>query len=138
MSDKINAIDKKNMMLDKMDEINEHSSTMSITCNCSHSEIAMFQFTQLDIKDPTIPYVNVSDVKMDNHNEKFKTVANLDKHDRKFHITKEPVPKHRCSQYTKISQNKKNLYDHMTTENKICLICEKVFHLKGHWIIIGK
>ena len=131
-----------------MDEIDEKFSTMSITCNCSHSEIALFEFTQLDIKDPTIPYVNVSDVKMHNHNEKtkciicekkFKTVSNLDKHDRKFHIKQ----KNLCQnigvfQYTKINQNKKNLYDHMTTEHRICLICEKAFHLKRHWIIIRK
>jgi hypothetical protein len=145
LTEKINAIDEEysnkfeeyeNMMVDKMDEINEHVSTMDNTCNCSHSEIANFEFNQLDIKDTTILDDNVSAAKADNHNEeikciicekKFKSVSNLDKHDRKLHMTKELVPRYRCFHCTKISQNKKNLCDHMTTEHKICLICEKVF-----------
>ena len=83
LSDKINAIDKEysnkfeeyeNMMVDKMDEIQEHVSTMDITCNCSHSEIANFELKQLDIKDPTIPDDNVSAAKTDNHNEEIKCI----------------------------------------------------------------
>ena len=60
--------------MDKMDEINEHGSTMNITCNCSHSEIANFEFEQLDIKDPTLPDDNVSAAKTDNHNEEIKCI----------------------------------------------------------------
>ena len=111
LTDKINAIDEEysnkfeayeNMMVDKMDEINEHVSTMDITCNCSHSDIANFEFKPLDIKDPTILDDNVSAAKIDNCNEeikfiicekKFKYVSNLDKHGKKFHMTKEPVPR---------------------------------------------
>ena len=83
LSDKINAIDEEysnkfeeyeNMMVDKMDEIQEHVSTMDITCNCSHSEIANFELKQLDIKDPTIPDDNVSAAKTDNHNEEIKCI----------------------------------------------------------------
>ena len=104
----------------------------------SHA-IALIQKLQIfnsNRHNTTILDDNVRAAKADNHNEeikciicekKFKSVSNLDKHDRKFHMTKEPVPRYRCFHCTKISQNKKNLCDHMTTEHKICLICEKVF-----------
>ena len=144
MSDKINAIDEEysnkleefeNMMVDKMDEITEHVSTIDFTCNCSHSEMAKFAFKQSDIKEP-IQDDNASAAKTDIYVEeikciicekKFKSESNLEKHDKKFHLTKESVPKYKCFHCTKISENKIKLYNHMSAEHTICLICEKVF-----------
>ena len=92
-----------------MDEINEHVSTMEITGNFSHLEMASFELKQLDIKDQTILDDNVSAAKTNEEKKciicvkKFKSVSNLDKHGRKCHKTKEPVPKYKCFHCTKIS-----------------------------------
>ena len=113
MLDKINAIEEEysnkpeefeNMMVDKMDEITEHVLMMDITCNCSQQEAAKCAFKQSDMKDP-ISDDNASAAKTDNHireikciiwENNFKSESNLEKHYRKCHMTKEPVPKYKC------------------------------------------
>ena len=92
------------MMMDKMSEINEHVSTIDITCNISHSEVANLAFKQSDKKiqfQMTMLVLNKTDkyfgeMKCIISENKFKPVSCLEKHDKKFYLTKEPVLKYKC------------------------------------------